>query len=173
MTRPQDKLILVVEDEPDVRIFLQTILEDAGFQVMTASDGEEAMLKIREHKPDFISLDLVLPRKSGHKLLKELRQDHELSHIPALIVTAHAKDDLGKSMMESIFGATALLGPGLYLEKPVNPARYVHCICQALEIEEPAADQNAGTVRDRLRDLIQDADIETLNRMMTALKKEE
>lgn len=171
MARVEDKLILIVEDEPDVRIFLQTILEDAGFKVMTAGDGEEGWEIIQHNKIDFVSLDLVLPRKSGHKLLKEIRQHHEYASIPVLIVTAHAKDDLGKTMMESIFGSTALLGPGLYLEKPVNPARYVQCVKQALGIE--SEDTEEPSVRENLRDLIRDADLETLNRVMNALKKEE
>lgn len=65
MTRAEDKTVLIVEDEPDVRLFLQTVVEDAGFNVMTAADGEEALKRAREKKPDFISLDLILPRKSG------------------------------------------------------------------------------------------------------------
>ena len=79
--RPEERTILVVDDEPDVRRYLQTILEDAGFNVVTASDGEEALQIIRRKKPDFISLDLVMPRKSGHRLLFELRKDREWARI--------------------------------------------------------------------------------------------
>jgi len=85
MQQAEEKTILVVDDEPDVRQYLEMVLVDAGFKVVTANDGEEAMEKIRERKPDFISLDLVMPRKSGHRLLKELRRDRELSRIPVLI----------------------------------------------------------------------------------------
>lgn len=172
MARPEDMRVLIVEDEPDVQFFLQAILEDAGFQVLTAGDGEQALEMIRAHKPDFISLDLVLPKKSGHKLLKELRHDHELAKIPVLIVTAHARDDLGQPMMENIFGSTALLGPGLYLEKPVNPRRYVECVCKALGVDIPEATQPDVAVRDELRDMIRTADMDTLHRMMDALKEE-
>src|SRR5210317_1383199 len=95
MTRPQDKTVLVVDDEPNVRQYLAQILLDAGFNVLQAGDGREAMEKIQESPPDFISLDLVMPRKSGHKLLYELRKDRKLSQIPVLIVTAHAQDEMG------------------------------------------------------------------------------
>ena len=78
------------------------VLVDAGFKVVTAGDGEEALEKIRAEKPDFISLDLVMPRKSGHRLLKELRRDRELSRIPVLIVTAHARDELGKGDLKDL-----------------------------------------------------------------------
>ncbi|HXK37390.1 MAG TPA: response regulator, partial [Candidatus Paceibacterota bacterium] len=95
MQKPEQKNILVVDDEPNVREYLKTILVDAGFNVITAGDGVEALEVIRKRKPDFISLDLVMPRKSGQKLLYELRHDAELSRIPVLIVTAHAQDELG------------------------------------------------------------------------------
>ena len=58
MPQAEEKTILVVDDEPDVRQYLEMVLRDAGFRVVTAGDGEEAMEKIREKKPDFISLDL-------------------------------------------------------------------------------------------------------------------
>lgn len=171
MERPEDKTILVVEDEPDVRLYLQTVLEDAGFNVVTAGDGEEAMDRIREKRPDFISLDLVLPRKSGHKLLRDLHRDKELARIPVLIVTAHAKDDLGKGQMEEIFQNAALLGPGLYLEKPVKPRQYVRCVKRALGMDEAEETGAAGAVKEQLRNMIDDADPDALGRALAALKK--
>ena len=74
MTKPDEKRILVVDDEPNVRHYLQTILEDAGFRVITASNGVEALAEIKKAPPDFISLDLVMPRKSGRKLLHEIQK---------------------------------------------------------------------------------------------------
>ena len=80
--------VLVVDDEPNVRDYLAQILRDAGFNVVTASDGDEALEIIHQQRPDFISLDLVMPKKSGHKLLYELRKDRQLSRIPFVVVTA-------------------------------------------------------------------------------------
>jgi len=77
VARPEDKTILVVDDEPDTVTFLQTTLQYAGFQVMTASNGEEALERVKEKKPDFISLDLVMPKKSGIRFLYELRKNKE------------------------------------------------------------------------------------------------
>ena len=65
MTRPEDKTVLIVDDEPDVVTYFSGILERAGFHVVTASNGLEALQAVREHEPDFISLDLVMPEKSG------------------------------------------------------------------------------------------------------------
>ena len=170
MARPEDKTILVVEDEPDVRVFLQTVLEDAGFNVMAACDGEEAREKIRQKKPDFISLDLVLPKKSGHKLLVELKRDPELARIPVLIVTAHAQTELGKSQMEAIFEGAALLGPGLYLEKPVKPLQYIRCIQRALGLELSEETDDGAGLRQQVQSLAGGADAEALTRALAALK---
>ncbi|MCL5271121.1 MAG: response regulator [bacterium] len=171
MERPEDKTILVVEDEPDVRIFLQTVLEDAGFNVLTAADGEEALKIIGEHRPDFISLDLVLPRKSGYKLLLTLKRDQELARIPVLIVTAHARTDLGKPQMEEIFEKTALLGPGLYLEKPVKPRQYIRCVKQALGLSFSESDEDDADIKNEIQTLLNDANSESLARALAALKK--
>ena len=172
MARAEDKTVLIVEDEPDVRLFLQTVVEDAGFNVETASDGEEALEKIREKKPDFISLDLVLPKKSGHKLLHELKKDNELAQIPVLIVTAHAKDALGKGQMEEILKDPVLLGPGMFLEKPVNPLNYIRCIKRSLGIEETKGTEEKIKLKEDLRHIIDESDADTLRRALKELQKE-
>ena len=132
-----EKTVLVVDDEPDVRQYLSAILADAGFTVINASDGETALEIIQKRKPDFISLDLMMPKKSGHWLLYELKRDKILSKIPVLIVTAHAKDELGKRDLDDILDNRILSGPGIYLEKPVNPVTYVQSIQRALGLEPP------------------------------------
>ena len=64
-TNEKEKRVLIVDDENDIRRFLTMALEDAGFQVDTASDGFEALEKVKESIPDLISLDLVMPKRSG------------------------------------------------------------------------------------------------------------
>ena len=95
MTGPKDKTILVVDDEEDIREFLSTVLEDAGFGVVTAADGEEALERVEKSAPDFVSVDLVMPRKTGLEFLRELREKQEWRNIPVLVVTSHAHDDVG------------------------------------------------------------------------------
>ena len=108
MQRAEDKTILVVDDEPNVRQYLATVLQDAGFNVVTAGDGVEALEMIQKSIPDFISLDLIMPKKSGHKLLHELRRNKQWSRIPVLIVTAHAQDELGKADLQDLLDAKAM-----------------------------------------------------------------
>jgi len=170
MVQPGDKLILVVDDEPNVRVFLQTVLEDAGFNVLTAADGDEAMEIIRSNKPDFISLDLVMPKRSGPRLLYDLKRDKELSRIPVLIVTAHAKTDMGKGDLENILEDSVMSGPGVYLEKPVRPAAYVRHVKEALGIDVSDEDMDSRpTLREELNDRMRDASPDAIRRALDAL----
>ena len=170
MERAEDKTILVVDDEPNIRDYLSMVLEDAGFQVITAEDGEQALKQIKAKKPDFISLDLIMPRKSGHKLLYELKKDKQLSRIPVLIVTAHAKDDLGKDDLDDLLDNRIMSGPGIYLEKPVNPLAYVRAIQRTLGIKETEGLKDKFSLKDELQKSIQGASPEALRKALEALK---
>ena len=170
MTRAEDKTVLVVDDEPNVRLFLQTALEDAGFNVVTAADGDEAWDIIQANKPDFISLDLVMPKRSGPRLLYQLKKDKELSRIPVLIVTAHAKTDLGKSDLEDIMADSVMSGPGVYLEKPVRPAAYVRHVKEALGIEVTEEDADKVNLREQLEAHMKNASPEAIQKALDALK---
>jgi CheY-like chemotaxis protein len=171
MERPEDKTILVVDDEPDVRRYLKMILEDAGFRVVIAGDGEEALELIHRDRPDFISLDLIMPRKSGHKLLFELKRDRELARIPVLIVTAHARDELGKQALQEVLDSRVMSGPGTYLEKPVNPRSYVRAIQRALGIESPPEVEDKGDLKEELQKSLRGASVEAMREALEALRK--
>jgi len=171
MASARDKTILVVDDEPNVRTYLRRVLEAADFNVVTAADGDEALQIIREQKPDFISLDLVMPKRSGQKVLYELKKDKELARIPVLIVTAHAKTDLGKEQMEGLLEDAALSGPGLYLEKPVSPLAYVRCVQRALGLEESEETTSKISLKEELENRLKGADADALRRALEALDK--
>ena len=171
MERAEDKTILVVDDEPNIREYLKMVLEDARFNVLTAGDGVEALEIIKQEKPDFISLDLIMPRKSGHKLLHELKRDKELSRIPVLIVTAHAKTDLGKGDLKDLLDNRIMSGPGIYLEKPVNPLKYVRAIQRTLGVEESGETEDKIGLKEQLHQTIQGASPEALRKALEALEK--
>jgi CheY-like chemotaxis protein len=170
MPQAQDMTVLVVDDEPDVRNYLASILRDANFNVLTAADGEEALEIARREVPDFISLDLVMPKKSGQKVLYELRKDKKLARIPTLIVTAHASDEMGRRDMEDLFADKVISGPGVYLEKPVKPVDYVRCVQRALGIEETPEVEARTTLKDELQQELAQADPSALRRALAALK---
>jgi CheY-like chemotaxis protein len=168
MTDESQKHVLVVDDEPDVRGYLRSALEDAGFGVQTASDGLEALDLIRRNPPDLISLDLVMPRHSGAKLFRELQKDRNLSKIPVLIVTGHARDELGRTDLEEM----TMSGPGIYLEKPVRPASYVSAVCKLLGIETQEVEETGPEdLRRSLDRALSGADRDALQRALDALRK--
>lgn len=171
MTNVRGKTVLVVDDEPNVRDYLGSVLVDAGFGVLKAEDGEIALAMIREQKPDLISLDLIMPKKSGHKLLLELRRDRELSRIPVLIVTAHAKTDLGQGHLEDLLESGVISGPGTYLEKPVSPLSYVRSIERALGLEESDDATNRLELKEELDKEMQAASPEALKKALEMLRK--
>lgn len=168
MSDEKRKRVLVVDDEADVRDYLKTALEDAGFLVETAIDGLEALQAARRNPPDLISLDLVMPRHSGAKCYHELQKDRKLSKIPVLIVTGHARDDMGKADFEEM----TMSGPGIYLEKPVRPASYVSAVSKLLGVESPVAPESApDELRRELSSVISGANKEALQRALDALRK--
>ncbi len=81
------KKILVVDDEPDVVTYLTTLLEDAGYSTISASNGEEGLEKVRGESPDLITLDITMPEKSGVRLYTEIKGDDALKSIPVIVVT--------------------------------------------------------------------------------------
>jgi CheY-like chemotaxis protein len=173
LRKPGDATVLVVDDEPDVVTYLQSVLEDAGINVVTAHDGDEALRVIRDRKIDLISLDLVMPRKSGIRLLVELRKNHELSRIPVIFVTGHAHDPgVRKDVTEALAGST-MTGPAMYLEKPVTPHGYLANICRILNLEYEADGPDEGrtdAMRREVRDLLDGADPEALAAALEKLK---
>lgn len=82
-------LILVVEDDPDIRESIQEILEDEGYRVATAFNGEDALCSLREGaRPDLILLDLLMPRMDAREFRDEQLKDAAWSQIPTVIMSA-------------------------------------------------------------------------------------
>jgi Fe-S oxidoreductase/CheY-like chemotaxis protein len=110
--------ILVVDDEEDVRLFLTTVFEDAGAEVLTATDGDEAVAMAREHQPDLISLDLSMPGKDGVVTFVELRKTAETAEIPVCVVTGHPE-------FRQVIYDRPVSPPEGYLGKPVDEDKLV------------------------------------------------
>lgn len=79
--------ILVVDDEPDVLLIVKTGLEMEGYQVVTASDGEEALGAAREERPDLILLDVMMPKMDGFEVLGKLKEDEAMATVPVIMLT--------------------------------------------------------------------------------------
>jgi len=90
MAKKLKKVILIIEDEADVRNFAKRVLELEGYQVLEAEDGHEGLRIARERHPALILLDLRLPNCDGWSVLNQMRSEPELPAIPVIILTASA-----------------------------------------------------------------------------------
>jgi CheY-like chemotaxis protein len=166
--------VLVVDDEPDVRDFLASVLEDAGFQVATARDGNEAIEQIRHGPPDLISTDLVMPGKSGIRLIHELRKNPTWARIPVLVVTGHAGDRDIRAGLDGILAESSTIGPASCLEKPITPRGYLESVCRLLDVELPvvaAPDGEEVELRQEAESMLRGADRATLEAVLAQLRE--
>lgn len=119
------QLILVVDDNPDVRMALTTLLRDEGYEVEEASDGDVGLDAARAHKPDLILLDLMMPRMDGFETLRQLKSDEDLSNVPVVVLTARRGSDDRALARE--------LGATDYLNKPWDEGGLEAAVKNALE----------------------------------------
>jgi len=109
--------ILVADDEPDTVNLTKMILEQEGYQVSTASNGVEALLRAGAELPDLILLDVIMPAKSGWEVCKTLKSQDKTKHIPVVIFTV-----LGKPLGDDVSMTRAReAGCDGYLAKPFTP----------------------------------------------------
>lgn len=134
------KKILVVDDERHIVRLVQVNLERAGYQIVTAYDGVEALEKVKSESPDMVVLDVMMPRMDGFEVLKNLQADARYQNIPVIMLTAKAQD-------ADIFKGWAS-GVSSYLTKPFNPREllvFVERIFQSLD-EPPMDDESVWEV---------------------------
>ncbi|MCA2004752.1 MAG: response regulator transcription factor [Ignavibacterium sp.] len=108
--------ILLVDDEPDILEFLKYNLEQEGYQVITGTDGQQALEKISEN-PDLIILDIMMPKLDGFEVLERIRADKRYKEIPVIFLTAKAGE------VHEIKGLE--LGASDYIQKPISPKKLI------------------------------------------------
>ena len=121
------KTILVVDDDPDAREFLSTVLEDHGFAVTTANDGTEAIAVIDQAPPDLVALDITMPEKSGVAVYRRLKEDDQLKGIPVIIVTGISDD-----FKRFISHRRQVPPPEGYITKPVDHEQFLKLVTDLL-----------------------------------------
>jgi len=85
------KKILVVDDEDDILNFLELVLSEKGYDVVTASGGQEALTRAQLERPDLVLLDIMMPQMDGWEVLKLLRVDEETAEIPVAMLSARTE----------------------------------------------------------------------------------
>jgi two-component system, OmpR family, phosphate regulon response regulator PhoB len=116
------KKVLIVDDDPDVRLFNTTVVEESGYTPIEAANGEEGLKIIKKDHPDLVVLDVLMPKQSGIRLYRELKTDKSLIDIPVIILSGVAKRTFLRSQKAlTEFGDKPVPEPEHYLEKPVEP----------------------------------------------------
>ena len=82
------KKILIIDDEKDVITYLDTLFKNNGYDTISADNADDGIEKAKTEKPDLVSLDIVMPGKSGIQVYRTLRDDEQLKRIPVIVVTA-------------------------------------------------------------------------------------
>lgn len=134
----QKEKILVVDDEASIRRILETRLSMIGYDVVTAADGEEALVIFRETEPDLVVLDVMMPKLDGYGVCQELRKD---SDIPIIMLTA-----LG-DVADRITGLE--LGADDYVVKPFSPKELearIRSVLRRVEKNNPAGIPSSGVI---------------------------
>ncbi|MFP4501618.1 MAG: response regulator [Candidatus Hydrogenedentota bacterium] len=111
---------VIVDDEADVRAIVGGYLEDEGWQVIEAEDGEQAVLRALDSNPDLMVLDIMMPGGNGYEALRELRQDIRTAHVPIVMLTSVNEFELGRRQdAESLGRDAGVRPPEGFVEKPV------------------------------------------------------
>jgi len=115
------KIILIVDDEPNIVTYLEMLLRDNGYQTFSADNGEQGLEVARREKPDLMTLDISMPESSGVRCLKEMKSDPEMAAIPVVVVTGvtgYAGDPYG--YMKFISKQSNLPDPDGFFPKPID-----------------------------------------------------
>ncbi len=111
------KKILIVDDEPFILRTLTLVLKKQGYDTITATDGEEALLKIHEEKPDLVFLDVTMPHKDGYEVCRQVRANPESGNPYIIMLTARGQEtDKEKGLR---------LGVNEFMTKPFSPSRVI------------------------------------------------
>jgi len=126
--------ILVVDDENYILHILDFSLGAEGYEVITAEDGEEAVRKVKEERPDLVVLDVMMPKMDGFEACRMIKRDAELSGTPVILLSAKARDVDQKQGYEA--------GADDYITKPFSPRKLVEKINSILA--QPTRRQDAA-----------------------------
>lgn len=121
MRRPR---VLIVEDEPHIVLSLEFLLERAGYETISATDGEEGLALATRLRPDIVLLDIMLPKRNGYDVCRAIKSDPELAGTPVIMLTAKGQE------VEVLKGLE--LGASAYVTKPFGNAEILEAVRAAL-----------------------------------------
>ena len=119
------KRILVVDDEIYIVHILEFTLTMEGYEVLTAADGEEALRRLEQDRPDLVVLDVMMPKVDGYEVLRRIRADEDFRQMPVILLSAKGRPMDRETGLE--------IGADDYIVKPFSPRRLLEKIQNLLE----------------------------------------
>jgi DNA-binding response OmpR family regulator len=118
--------VLIADDEPNIVTALEFLLKRAGYDVRTATNGEEALALVESYLPDLVLIDIMMPGKSGYEVCQRMRERPEWRHIKIVMVTAKGREaEVSKGMS---------LGADLYVTKPFSTQELIAAVDRLLAV---------------------------------------
>jgi CheY-like chemotaxis protein len=150
MTEPQPtkKKILILDDEPHVVVYLETLLRDNGYETLSAPNGSQGMEKLKGETVDLICLDISMPEQSGIRFYRDLKDDPDLNAVPVVVVTAvtgYGGDP--ESFRQFLSTRKQVPRPEGFLAKPIDKQEFLDTISGILSSR--AANGERGTTHNR------------------------
>lgn len=121
------KTVLIIDDEPDTVTYFSSVLEDNGYTTITASDGAEGIERVKQTRPDLITLDITMPETSGVRCYRDLRETEAWRTIPVIIITG-----VSAEFRTFISSRAHVPPPDGYLGKPVDAAELLALVRKLL-----------------------------------------
>jgi DNA-binding response OmpR family regulator len=115
--------IMIIDDDQDIRTYLKTLFEKNGYETETAEDGEKGFPKAKAFRPSLITLDILMPKESGMKLFKKLKEDAILKDVPVVILTGVSQY---RELHENDFLPSQL--PAAFIEKPIRQEKILETV---------------------------------------------
>ena len=123
------KTVLVVDDEPDVVTYLETLLRDNGYATIAAGDRKEGMEQLRRERPDLVCLDITMPVESGIRFYRDLKEDPELCSTPVIVVTAVTGYGADPAPFRNFLGTRSQVPPPEgFFSKPIDRETFLAAV---------------------------------------------
>lgn len=138
------KTVMVVDDDANMITFLSALLEDNGYAVSSANNGSDGLKMLNESPPDLLVLDVMMPKKSGFTLFRQIRKDEALKDLPVIMLTGVAQslqemdeesedtmqrpqDNLREALRKQIqqMRGEGLISPNMFVDKPIEPDAFI------------------------------------------------
>ncbi len=126
--------IMIIDDEPDILIYLTAVLEDCGYQTCTTDGAENVVEAVKRCRPDLVLLDIMMPEQSGISVYRELRQTVGIENLPVALISGIEKaSGILNGAFSDRIGDSSVAPPDGFIEKPIHMAQLIDVVAALLD----------------------------------------